>query len=271
MKYCVDGVEYRAEECGSGFPLVTLHGFTGAATNWKAFCPVWGEHSSMLMPDLIGHGMTESPHDSKIYSIEKAADALATMLEENGAEQADFLGYSMGGRLAVTFAARYPEKVRKLVLESTSPGLRNDEERAARIKQDGMLAEMIVSKGIQYFVDYWESIQLFSSQTKLPKAVRAEIRQQRLGNNPIGLANSLLGMGTGAQPSWWNEIESFSCETLLLSGSLDPKFCGIAKEMSSKIPHCRHLTINDAGHAIHVEQPEKFGTIVSRFLCNTYI
>jgi 2-succinyl-6-hydroxy-2,4-cyclohexadiene-1-carboxylate synthase len=269
MKTLINGVRYHVEQCGDGFPLVLLHGFTGAASTWKPFCPMWGQHSTLLMVDLIGHGGTESPGDMARYDIQKAANDLKELLDQLGIEKADLLGYSMGGRTAITFASLFPERVRKLVLESTTPGLVNSEDRDARIQQDHKLADKIESEGVERFIDFWESIPLFRSQLNLPEEVREQIRSQRLRNDPVGLANSLRGMGTGAQPSWWNQLENFDFETLLITGELDEKFCKIATDMASRLPNPTYLTINGCGHAIHVEEREKFGTIVSEFLSNT--
>ncbi|WP_226647077.1 2-succinyl-6-hydroxy-2,4-cyclohexadiene-1-carboxylate synthase [Mesobacillus subterraneus] len=269
MKTMINGVRYNVEQCGDGFPLVLLHGFTGAASTWKPFCPIWGQHSTLLMVDLIGHGETESPGDMARYDIKKAAMDLKELLDQLGIERADFLGYSMGGRTAITFASLFPERVRKLVLESTTPGMVNYEDREARIQQDHKLADKIENEGLERFIDFWESIPLFKSQLNLPAEVREQIRSQRLRNDPVGLANSLRGMGTGAQPSWWDKLEVFDFETLLITGELDEKFCRIATDMASRLPNPTHLTINGCGHAIHVEEREKFGTIVSEFLSNT--
>ncbi|MBT2644397.1 2-succinyl-6-hydroxy-2,4-cyclohexadiene-1-carboxylate synthase [Bacillus sp. ISL-41] len=269
MKTMINGVRYNVEQCGDGFPLVLLHGFTGAASTWKPFCPIWGQHSQLLMVDLIGHGETESPGDMERYDIKNAAIDLKELLDQLGIEQADFLGYSMGGRTAITFASLFPERVRKLVLESTTPGLINPEDRDARIQQDHKLANRIENEGLERFIDFWESIPLFRSQLNLPKEVREQIRSQRLRNDPAGLANSLRGMGTGAQPSWWDKLENFNFETLLITGEFDEKFCKIATDIASRLRNPTHLTINGCGHAIHVEEREKFGTIVSEFLSNT--
>lgn len=269
MKTMINGVRYHVEQCGDGFPLVLLHGFTGAASTWKPFCPMWGNHSTLLMVDLIGHGETESPGDMARYDIKKAANDLKVLLDQLGIEKADMLGYSMGGRTAITFASMYPERIRKLVLESTTPGLENPAEREARIQQDHKLAMKIETERLEEFIDFWESIPLFQSQLNLPAEVREQIRSQRLRNDPVGLANSLRGMGTGAQPSWWDKLTTFDFETLLITGELDDKFCKIAADMALKLPNAKHLSIIDCGHAIHVEEREKFGTIVSEFLSNT--
>ncbi|MBS8265342.1 2-succinyl-6-hydroxy-2,4-cyclohexadiene-1-carboxylate synthase [Mesobacillus boroniphilus] len=269
MKTMINGVRYHVEQCGEGFPLVLLHGFTGAASTWKPFCPIWGRHSKLLMVDLIGHGQTESPGDMGRYDLKKAANDLKVLMDKLGIERTDMLGYSMGGRTAITFASLYPERIRKLILESTTPGLENQVDRDSRVEQDHKLAARIETEGLEEFIDYWESIPLFQSQLNLPKEIREQIRSQRLRNNPAGLANSLRGMGTGAQPSWWDKLTDFEFETLLITGGLDKKFCEIADDMASKLPNAKHLSIIDCGHAIHVEEREKFGTIVSEFLSNT--
>ncbi|WLR55961.1 2-succinyl-6-hydroxy-2,4-cyclohexadiene-1-carboxylate synthase [Mesobacillus subterraneus] len=269
MKTMINGVRYNVEQCGDGFPLVLLHGFTGAASAWKPFCPIWGQHSTMLMVDLIGHGETESPGDMVRYGIMKAANDMKELLDRLEIEKTDMLGYSMGGRTAITFASMYPERIRKLVLESTTPGLENPEERENRVQQDQRLAMKIETEGMARFIDFWESIPLFRSQLNLPNNIREQIRSQRLRNNPVGLANSLRGMGTGVQPSWWDKLSTFDFESLLITGELDDKFCRIAADMASKLPQAKHLSINDCGYAIHVEEREKFGTIVSEFLSNT--
>ncbi|GAE46122.1 2-succinyl-6-hydroxy-2,4-cyclohexadiene-1-carboxylate synthase [Mesobacillus boroniphilus JCM 21738] len=230
---------------------------------------MWGNHSKLLMVDLIGHGETESPGDMARYDIKKAAHDLKVLLDQLGIEKTDMLGYSMGGRTAITFGSMYPERIRKLVLESTTPGLENPAEREARVEQDNKLAMKIETEGLERFIDFWESILLFQSQLNLPKEIREQIRSQRLRNNLVGLANSLRGMGTGAQPSWWDKLKTFDFETLLITGELDEKFCKIAADMASKLPNATHLSIIDCGHAIHVEEREKFGTIVSEFLSNT--
>ncbi|MDR7077694.1 2-succinyl-6-hydroxy-2,4-cyclohexadiene-1-carboxylate synthase [Neobacillus niacini] len=266
MQVNSNGIRYHVEVCGEGFPLLLLHGFTGDSSTWTSFCSVWGKHSRLIIPDIIGHGQTELPEDLNRYQMEAAAADLIFILDQLGIEKVDMLGYSMGGRLALTLAITYPERIRKLILESASPGLKTEEERMQRRMKDGELANFINKHGIQSFVDYWEAIPLFSTMNNLSAPIKESIRIQRLFNNARGLANSLLGMGTGSQPSWWEKLNLLNCEVLLVTGEKDEKFCMIAEKMQSGIKRATWIVINNCGHAIHVEQKEKFGTIVSDFL-----
>lgn len=268
MRIKVNDITYHVEVCGEGFPFLLLHGFTGDSSTWTPFCPVWGKHSKLIIPDIIGHGKTESPEDISRYKIESAAEDLILLMDQLGIEQVDLLGYSMGGRLALTLAFLYPERVRKLILESASPGIRTYEERLQRRMKDAELADFIKDQGVETFVDYWEAIPLFSTMGNLPDSMKELIREQRLSNNAKGLRNSLLGMGTGSQASWWGKLDLLGCEVLLLTGEMDEKFCNIAEKMAEEMNRASWIVINDCGHAIHVESKEKFGTIVSDFLSN---
>ena len=269
MEIDIEKVSYHIETCGEGFPLLLLHGFTGDASTWTAFCEDWGKHSSLIIPDIIGHGNTEAPEQLNRYKIESAAKDLNDILTKLGVKKVDLLGYSMGGRLALTFAILFPDKIRKLILESTSPGLLTEDERNQRCMKDGELAHFIKEKGIEAFVDYWGKIPLFSTMENLSSKVKESIRQQRLSHSTLGLANSLLGMGTGAQPSWWGKLHQLENDVLLLTGEKDKKFCRIAEKMQKSLKNSSWMVIENSGHAIHVEEQEKFGTIVSEFLLNT--
>jgi 2-succinyl-6-hydroxy-2,4-cyclohexadiene-1-carboxylate synthase len=262
----IEGICYHVEKIGDGFPLIALHGFTGDSSTWHSFIERWTQHSSLILLDIIGHGKTDAPDQPERYQMKESVNAIYQLLQRLNINKADFLGYSMGGRLALSFAVSHPEMVRRLILESASPGLKTEAERKERRIKDQQLASFIRDQGIDSFVDYWEGIPLFASQRNLPLDLQTQIREQRLTISEIGLSNSLIGMGTGAQVSNWDRIEQLSNPVLLITGELDKKFCDIACEMKKELKNCQLIVIDSAGHAIHVEQKEKFGTIVSEFV-----
>ncbi|MDP4086274.1 MAG: 2-succinyl-6-hydroxy-2,4-cyclohexadiene-1-carboxylate synthase [Bacillota bacterium] len=266
MIFQLNGLSYNVEMYGDGFPFLLLHGFTGDSSTWASFCAEWGEHSTLVMPDIIGHGKTDSPNNPDRYDIQLVAKDLKDLLDQLSLNQVDLLGYSMGGRLALTFTILYPDRVRNLILESSSPGLQSEEEQELRRMKDHELANFILEKGIGLFVDYWENIPLFSTMKRMTDSVRKEIRTQRLSNNPVGLAGSLKGMGTGAQPSWWEHLKHLQHKVLLITGELDQKFCMIASKMRKSLKNSSLVMVKNSGHANHVEEKEKFVTIVSDFL-----
>jgi len=262
----VNGLKLHVEVTGEGEPLLLLHGFTGSVRNWDRFVPGWSQRRKVIAVDLIGHGESDAPDDPDRYTMEHAADDLSALLDALDLESAAVLGYSMGGRVALSLAVMRPERVSALLLESSSPGLAGAEERKARVAADEALAARIEKEGVASFVRYWENIPLFQTMQAMPLDVRERIREQRLQNRAQGLAHSLRGMGTGRQPSWWDALPRLTMPVLMTAGELDEKFIGIARRMEPLIPDCRFVPVRGAGHLVHVEQAETFDKIVSEFL-----
>ncbi|WP_404453798.1 2-succinyl-6-hydroxy-2,4-cyclohexadiene-1-carboxylate synthase [Virgibacillus necropolis] len=256
---------YWCEVTGKGEPVLLLHGFTGSTTTWGSLVSTLKTTFQVITIDLPGHGKTEV---SSPKTMRDCCADIKAIIKQLGYEKVHLLGYSMGGRTALSFAMIYPELVQSLVLESASPGLEKEEDRKARIKKDQILTDRIRSDGLASFVNFWESIPLFESQKKLPDSVQRAIREERLSQHEEGLIMSLNHMGNGVQPSWWDELETLTLPVLLVVGVLDAKFVNLNKTMHNRIPQSNLVIVQEAGHAIHVEQSDFFGKIVSGFILN---
>jgi len=260
------GFFLNIERTGKGPPLVLLHGFTGSARSWGPLAEMLAARFTLLAVDIVGHGASSKPEEVDRYAIDKAArDAVDAMLAF-GFRQSAWLGYSMGGRLALHVAAAFPEAVERLVLIGASPGLADPEEREARRASDEALADRIEREGVPAFVDHWESLPLFATQARLPAGMRLAIRRGRLANDARGLANSLRGMGTGAQPPLHDQLSDITAPSLLLAGALDAKFAAIAGDMAAAMPDARAHRVRDAGHAPHIEKPAYCVRTITAFL-----
>lgn len=270
----LNGISYFYELSGEKRSLslpkcILLHGFTGSSHNWQSLIPSLTPHFQVLTLDILGHGRSDSPSDPTRYQMAQAAADIITLLDlldQQTDQPTHLLGYSMGGRLALYLAAHYPERFRSLILESASPGLKTEAEREERRQRDNALADRIERDGIESFVDFWESLSLWASQEQLSADTRIRLHQQRLQNNSTGLANSLRGMGTGVQPSLWENLTDLTLPTLLMTGELDKKFVGIAQEMAPLLPQASHITIPNAGHTIHLEKPTQYTRTVVSYL-----
>jgi 2-succinyl-6-hydroxy-2,4-cyclohexadiene-1-carboxylate synthase len=262
----INGIVYHFEVSGNGEPLLLLHGFSGSQHNWRPHLPVFARYFRVIAVDLLGHGKTAVSPKPQRAQMEPAAADLATLLQQITTPPVHLLGYSMGGRLALYFAHHYPQYVSKLILESASPGLKTAPERRERQQRDEALADFIEREGIAAFVNRWQQLPLWESQEQLPAAVRQTLRQQRLKNNPAGLAHSLRGMGTGAQPNLWPHLGRIATPTLLLCGELDLKFVAINREMAAAMPQTRLEIVPGAGHTVHLERPSAFQQACRQFL-----
>ncbi|MEK4486817.1 2-succinyl-6-hydroxy-2,4-cyclohexadiene-1-carboxylate synthase [Psychrobacillus sp. FSL H8-0484] len=245
---------------GAKEKVIFLHGFTGSSDTWKEVITYLPSTVEVLTVDLVGHGQSSKPEQIKPYTTEEQIEALHELLLQLKWSNFTLIGYSMGGRLALAYASKYP--VAKLILESSSPGLASEDERVKRKRADELLAERITNDGIVSFVDFWEGIPLFHSQKSLSLEKQQKIRAERLAGSEVGFSNSLRGFSTGVQPSYWDKLVNIKNPTILITGELDQKFYDIAKEMQKLLPNCHHKQVNDVGHAIHVENAELFATIV---------
>jgi 2-succinyl-6-hydroxy-2,4-cyclohexadiene-1-carboxylate synthase len=205
--------------------------------------------------DLVGHGKSDLSSHPERFTVDEILKDLGQVLDALEIDSARWLGYSMGGRIALAGAVMTPGRISSLILESASPGLPEEGERRARRRADEALAEGILRGGMEAFVDHWMGLPLFATQGKLPPKIRAETRARKLQNTPEALAACLRGMGTGAQPSFWESLPDITVPVLLLAGDEDRKFTQVAAQMASVLPRATLRLIPRAGHAIHLENP----------------
>jgi len=258
----LNGIDLHVELDGdpSSRPLLLLHGFTGSIHAWDGVRSDLAHRFRLILVDLLGHGQSSAPDDPERYSLEHAAHDLLAMLDGLGLQQVAVLGYSMGGRLALRFAVDWPHRVSTLLLESASPGIADPAERAARLEADRVLADRIEQHGVAAFVEDWERQPLLALAAHVSSDVRTVQHAQRLRNSPTGLANSLRGMGAGAQSPLWSALPGLRLPVRLLVGELDPRYRDIAARMLPLLPTARLTIAERAGHTVHVDQPDPFVT-----------
>jgi pimeloyl-ACP methyl ester carboxylesterase len=115
----VNGLEMYYQIHGEGQPLVLLHGaFSAIGTSFGRILPGLAQSRQVIAFELQAHGRTADI--DRPLTIEGMADDVGAALQQLGVEQADVLGYSMGASVALHFAIRHPEKLRKLVLMSVT-------------------------------------------------------------------------------------------------------------------------------------------------------
>ncbi|MCM3757697.1 2-succinyl-6-hydroxy-2,4-cyclohexadiene-1-carboxylate synthase [Sporosarcina aquimarina] len=246
--------------------VVFLHGFTGSIATWRTISSLLEGKVHTVAIDLWGHGLSDKPDNSSDYSMEKQTADLEQLFNQLGLTKFTLVGYSMGGRTALGYATSYPKRIHRLVLESASPGLKTETERSERKRNDAKLANRLLHEPYLDFVDFWENLSLFDSQKSMSKKQKEDVRKERLSQDPHGLANSLIGIGTGSQPSYWEVLTEQRYPVILVTGSLDSKFEAIALEMKILLPNVQHFSVKNAGHAIHVEKPEEFATIINEIV-----
>jgi 2-succinyl-6-hydroxy-2,4-cyclohexadiene-1-carboxylate synthase len=243
-----------------------IHGFTGSRAAWTHLRPLMASSVKAVAVDLPGHGGSAACTSPGGQGFAETLAALAGIADAVGTDQIDVLGYSQGARLALALAVEMPGRVRRLILESGTAGLKHRRDRAVRQRRDEALACEIEIRGISAFVARWQSRPLFAGIRKLPPKLADSVRAGRLACSERGLASSLRSAGVGAQPSYWPMLPSLRIPTLLLTGERDLKFTAIARAMAREMPMAWCRSFEGAWHAPHLEAPEPFAREVLAFL-----
>ena len=129
----VNGINLYYETHGSGHPLILLHGGLGSSEMFGPVLPLLAERHQVVAVDLQGHGRTadiDRPIDVRLM-----ADDIAALSDHLGLDRPDLVGYSLGGGVALHTAAKYPNKVRRLVVVS------------ANVRRDAIPPEMLAQQG----------------------------------------------------------------------------------------------------------------------------
>lgn len=245
-------VEERSID-GAGTPQVFLHGFTQTSRSWDPYVALLDQSTPMMRVDMPGHA--RSTHIRA--NLPTTADLIATQCG-----LADYIGYSMGGRVALHVALQRAQCVRRLVLISATAGIADADERQKRRSDDAILADSIMDLGVPQFISQWLAQPMFSG---LPTS-QADVSDR--GRNTVqGLGQSLRDSGTGSQESLWERLPELTMPVLLIVGKEDIKFCNIAHEMKGLIgDNARLEVIAGAGHTVHLEQSQQVAQLLQEFL-----
>ncbi len=252
---------------GDGTLVVALHGFTGDGSTMVDLVEKCRGARPALLVDLVGHGVSDSPEHPETYSMASVVDQVLSLIGPREPGSTHLIGYSMGGRVALSMAARAPWYFASVTSISSTPGIDEPTDRARRYDQDQQLADRVEQIGVDEFVDEWLELDLFGPyRALLTDDALTATRTQRRSNSVLGLANSLRSTGTGSMPPLWQSLESFRSPLLAIAGALDTRYVEIAEQMAQGVPSGELHVVADAGHVVHVENCDEVGTRIAKFL-----
>ncbi len=244
---------------GEGYPLLILHGYFGMGDNWKSLGNKFAENFEVHLIDQRNHG--RSFHSDE-FDYELLVEDLYNYILHYNLEKVHLLGHSMGGKVVMLFAVTYPELVDKLIIADIGPkyfkphhqnilaalNAVNFSIQNTRNKIEDVLKIYISEPGILQFL-----LKNVFRKTKNQLAFRFNLQSLTENNSEVG----------AALPSFTH----FDGETLFLKGEnsnyiLEEDISLITAHFSnSKI-----VTVKNAGHWLHAENPTQFYHEVVSFL-----
>lgn len=241
---------------GKGPRVVLVHGFTQTGATMSSLARALAVDHEVACPDLPGHGASPPARGDLWSAAAAVADCGGT---------AAYLGYSLGGRVCLHLALAQPRLVERLVLISATAGIEDEAERSQRREADEALAARIEEggdAGVPSFLSQWLEAPLFRSLN--PDA--ADLASRR-SNRAVGLSSSLRCHGTGHQPPLWGRLGDLEMPVLVVAGSRDGRFVEYGRRIALSIgDNARFIALEDAGHAVFLEQPDELAHLVTAFL-----
>jgi esterase len=247
---------YRTQ--GEGPPLIILHGLFGSADNWKPIAKRLEKIRKVYMIDQRNHG--HSPHHPN-FSYDCMLDDLYTFIEQHNLDAPDILGHSMGGKVAMHFAVKYPDDLSRLIVVDIGPkfypihhdvileGLKDIDisKIKSREEADNELADYVETTSIRKF---------------LLKNLKRTAEGFEWKMNLDVIYDEIANVGEGLKP-----MDQFRHDTLFIRGGLskyvlDEDLDGIKKHF----PKYALETIPEASHWVHSEKPEELSNILFHFL-----
>jgi len=248
---------------GQGQPLVVLHGLFGSADNWRGLARSWSDEFGVWCLDLRNHG--RSFHALSMNYTQQAED-LRYWMDNEYLDQVSLLGHSMGGKVAMEFALRHPDRVDKLILADIAPvryehthsaiidGLRAlhaQEPWHERREADHLLADYVDEVQIRLF--------LLTNLIRTEDGLRLRVGIEEIARDYQSIIDAPPAMAEGKQ---------FTGSCLAIRGSQsDYVTDDLLDEFKRGFPQLE-LAELDAGHWLHAEQAEGFRRLVSDFLHN---
>lgn len=246
--------------------ILFLHGFTGNAEDWFDIFQQLPEKYNAVAIDLIGHGKSDAPGNPVYYSTESIVNQIKFVKDHLTPNKIFLAGYSMGGRASLSFAVAHPEDLKGLIIESSSAGIKNDDERSKRYENDLQLAQYIENHTMEEFIEFWNDQELFNTQRRFSNDKLKKFKKKKYTNSKIGMANSLRGFSTGIMPPLQDQLKKITFKVLLITGDLDSKFTGINARIARRFFKAKHKIVKNSGHNTHLEEPKRFVEIVTNYL-----
>ncbi|SDK85560.1 Pimeloyl-ACP methyl ester carboxylesterase [Salinimicrobium catena] len=246
IRYRNKDIHYTSE--GTGETAVLLHGFLESKEIWTDFIPEFLKYGRVITIDLPGHG--ESEVIEEVHTMELMADAVYAVLKEEKVQQANFIGHSMGGYVALAFLEKHPSMMHEFMLLNSTPKEDSREKKTNRER-----AIEVVKKNKRAFISMAISNLLTpENDKKFVKEVN-EIKERAYQFPAEGIIAALKGMKIRTNKE--KLLAQFNGTKVIVTGQNDPLIeLKAIKSIADKC-NCRFFTL-PGGHLSYLESRKNF-------------
>ena len=270
------GLELHVLEWSNeGVPLILLHGLGNEAHLWDDFVPVVAPHYRVIALDQRGHGDSDWDPEAR-YDAESMTDDLEAVLDAFEIDRFVLLGFSMGGRVAITFAGRHPERLAGLVIADIGPEV--DARGVLRIGGEMAEQRAPVFANIQEYAAMLSLNYPAGQPHALKRMAEYGLRERQDGLFELKMDPKLRGERPTDEVSktkeeafiqqQWDALAKLPCATLVVRGAasdiLSPDIAD--KMVDDVLQNGRLAIVPQAAHSVMTDNPQGFEEAVCSFV-----
>ena len=250
IMFVTGGNDMNVEACGSGTPIVFIHGAGGSTLLWLLQKVYFEKTNRVVLVDLPGHGKSDG---DSFNSIEVYAEAIKKVLEESGAAPAHIVGHSMGGAIAMHLAIAYPGLLKGLILIGTGAKLKvYPDILEGALKDKEKTARMIIDTAFS---------------PAMPAALKEKVLAEYLKNDARTIFNDFTACDSF---NYMGSLGNITAPTLVMCGTEDlftpEKY---SRYLAENISGAALEIIEGAGHMVMIEKPDSVNTAIGKFITVT--
>jgi len=244
---------------GQGDPIIVLHGLFGTLDNWQTVARKLSENYLVYLIDQRNHG--KSPHTDS-FDYQDMADDVNELMNSEGIPEAHILGHSMGGKTAMQLSMSYPEKVRSLIVVDIAPKAYQGGHQEIF---DALFSLDLSTIESRKAAD--EQLQLSIPDFGVRQFLLKNLTRQKTGGYGWKMNLSVIYESYAAILATIEITEPFENPTLFIRGERSKYISDKDEENIKKtFPTATIITISDAGHWLHAEQPEALLDAINAFI-----
>ena len=234
----------------SAITLLFLHYFGGSSQSWIEVIDVLACDYTCVAPDLRGFGGSEGSAAAS-YTVKDYADDVAALVDDLKLKRYVLIGHSMGGKIALQFAARQPSGLASLVLLAPSPPTPEPMEDAERTR-------LLAGHGVRFAAE--ETARKITAHPLAASVSKMIVEDNLRSSRPAWLA----WLDHGSREDISGEVSSIKVPVMVVAGAADPVITAtlLEREVVRRVAGARLAVLSNVGHLLPLEDPKTVAALI---------
>ena len=274
----INGIRICYDIHGEGEPVVLIHGFSDRKEHWRAQVDELAEHFKIIRFDNRGAGKSDRPDET--YTMDVYADDINGLLDHLNVDITNIIGHSLGGMIVQNFVLKYPERVNKVVLINTIPGItppgvppdqgiemyRKNAIAGLEARKESPINAFLAGAKPSYSRNFWKQMKEDTKKKFHGIWSVEDLLEEKTKYGPTAADYNHQAEALKTH-NVYERLHEIKNEVLVLAADKDktcPKL--ICEKMHELLPNSKFIVIENAGHQSVLEYPHIINQHIIKFL-----